>query len=64
MIACVNTKHRDWLVNIIPFLFIALLMLFSSDIHARDRDRTKATGAIDAKTFEVLTNAQELTEAG
>jgi hypothetical protein len=34
----------------------------STDANARSKDKTKATGAIDAKTFEILTKAQELTE--
>ncbi|MEE8379444.1 MAG: hypothetical protein V3R49_03625, partial [Gammaproteobacteria bacterium] len=48
---------------VIVFLFITAVMLVSSDVYARKRDETKATGAIDAKTFEILTKAQELTEA-
>ena len=47
--------------------FTALLMvtmLFLPSTVLAKKDETKATGAIDAKTFEVLTKAQELTEAG
>jgi len=47
----------------VVFLFITTVMLLSTDAYARKRDETKATGAIDAKTFEVLIRAQELTEA-
>ena len=47
----------------VVFLFITIVMLISTDVYARKKDETKATGAIDAKTFEVLTKAQELTEA-
>lgn len=48
----------------IIFLFIISVMLISTDAYARKKDETKATGAIDAKTFEILTKAQELTEEG
>ena len=44
-------------------LFIILVMSLSTDAYARKKDDTKATGAIDAKTFEILTKAQELTQA-
>ena len=47
----------------VVFLFITTVMLLSTDAYARKKDETKATGAIDAKTFEILTKAQELTEA-
>ncbi len=43
-------------------LLIASVLLGSTQVHARKKDDTKATGAIDTKTFEVLTKAQELTE--
>lgn len=50
--------------HIIHLLYILpLLVVFSGDVAARKKDQTKASGAIDAKTFEVLTKAQELTEA-
>jgi len=35
---------------------------YSNRKNVRGKDETKATGAIDAKTFEILTKAQELTE--
>lgn len=44
-------------------LFIILVMLFSNNVYARKKDETKTTGAIDAKTFEILTKAQELTQS-
>lgn len=48
--------------NVIWLLFISLLLL--SPFAYAKKDKTKATGAIDAKTFEVLMQAQEMTEAG
>jgi len=42
---------------------MAALMLTALAVHARNKDETRASGAIDAKTFEVLTKAQEETEA-
>ncbi len=51
----------------ILYQFIVLLLitfLFLSPAALARKDDTKATGAIDAKTFEVLTKAQELTETG
>lgn len=44
-------------------LILMVLLPFSADVSARKKDESKVTGAIDAKTFEVLTKAQELTEA-
>jgi tetratricopeptide (TPR) repeat protein len=49
---------------IITLLLVVIFMTLPIDAEARKRNGTKATGAIDAKTFEVLTKAQELTEAG
>jgi len=46
----------------VVFLFMITVMLLSTDAYARKRDETKVTGAIDAKTFEILTRAQELTQ--
>ncbi len=51
------------------FFAVSCLVLsaiqFSVDTHAaRQKEGTRATGAIDAKTFKILTKAQELTEAG
>lgn len=49
-------------------LFILVLVIISLALPmsamARKKDKTKATGAIDAATFEVLMAAQEMTEAG
>lgn len=40
-------------------------MQFPVDTHAaRQKGETRATGAIDARTFKILNRAQELTEAG
>jgi tetratricopeptide (TPR) repeat protein len=47
---------------IVIFLLVTTVMLTSTNIYARKKEDTKATGAIDAKTFEVLTKAQELTQ--
>lgn len=44
-------------------VLLCFIFLFSSASYARKKDETKATGAIDAATFEVLMAAQELTEA-
>ena len=45
------------------FLLLLLLTIFVPiDGYARKKDRTKATGAIDAATFEILTEAQTFTE--
>lgn len=43
-------------------LFLIVMVQIPSNADARSKDNTKATGAIDAKTFEILTKAQELTE--
>ncbi len=56
-------KHTH--INIIISLIVmTALILFSQDISAREKKTASATGAIDAKTFDVLTKAQELTEKG
>lgn len=47
----------------ITLVAICLLMASFTAFSARD-EKAKATGAIDAKTFEKLMKAQELTEAG
>lgn len=52
---------RISLQKAIAFFLFASLMLISMNGYAR-KDETEATGAIDAKTFEVLMKAQELTE--
>lgn len=48
----------------IKLVIIISLFVFSTLIHAADKDKQTATGAIDASTFEKLMEAQELTEAG
>ena len=55
-----KTPHKLFFV----FLLITIVTLLSTNVFARSKDDTKATGAIDAKTFDILTKAQELTEAG
>lgn len=45
-------------------LLIVVFMSFASDTEARRKDETRALGAIDAKTFRSLTEAQKLTEQG
>ena len=45
-------------------VFFILCTVVSTDGLARKKDDTKATGAIDAATFDILTQAQELTEGG
>lgn len=46
----------------VVFLLLITVILASTNAYARKKDDTKATGAIDAKTFEILTKAQELTQ--
>ena len=58
----VNVLARFFL-SLFVLLMIVLSVIVNNSL-ARSKDSTKATGAIDAKTFEVLTKAQELTEAG
>ena len=45
-------------------LVVILSLQIPVVVDARKKDESKATGAIDAKTFEILTKAQGLTEAG
>lgn len=45
-------------------LLVFTLLSFSGPVSARDKDKTKASGAIDAETFDILTEAQAQTEAG
>ena len=45
-------------------LIVLTVFACCSSLLLASRDDTKASGAIDAKTFEVLTKAQELTEQG
>ena len=56
-----NNSHRHLLHTLV---FIVCTILGSDSIARSKDDDTKATGAIDAATFEVLTTAQELTEGG
>ncbi len=51
------TIHSLFLVGL-----MMLLLFVSVASHARKKDATETSGAIDAATFEVLTKAQELTE--
>ena len=55
-----NRIRNKWLI--IALLGILITLPFNS--HARKKNETRATGAIDAKTFEILTEAQAETEAG
>ncbi len=57
-----NSNRNDWLSILTSLLLVIVLLPFTGDVLARKKDETKATGAIDAKTFEVLTKAQELAE--
>ena len=50
--------------NKIKLVLIIISLLFSSMSLSARGEKQKATGAIDAKTFEKLMKAQELTEAG
>ncbi len=50
-------------MNKIKIILILISLIVASSSIARG-DKQKATGAIDAKTFEKLMKAQELTEAG
>lgn len=58
---CRMVDKPSFVITIFAF-FIIVIMLLSNNVYAREKDETKATGAIDAKTFEILTKAQELTE--
>ena len=55
-----NRIRNKWLI--IALLGALITLPFNS--HARKKNETRATGAIDAKTFEILTEAQAETEAG
>ena len=50
-------------VNTLIVLFILCTLTLGAEARKKDDD-TKATGAIDAATFDILTKAQELTEGG
>ena len=56
-----NRFHGVYSVFIMGLM--AVLAFTALAVHARDKEETRASGAIDAKTFEVLTKAQEETEA-
>ncbi|HHL32468.1 MAG TPA: tetratricopeptide repeat protein, partial [Oceanospirillales bacterium] len=51
-------------MNKIKLILIMVTLLFSVFASSAKNEKTKATGAIDAKTFEKLMKAQELTENG
>lgn len=51
-------------MNKYKLVFVITCLLFITFVNAAKKDEPKATGAIDAKTFEKLMSAQELTEAG
>jgi len=51
-------------MNKIKIIFLITCFIFSTFVNAARDEKQKATGAIDAKTFEKLMAAQELTEAG
>jgi len=51
------------MINKIKLIFIISCFIFSTFVNAARNEKQKATGAIDAKTFEKLMEAQELTEA-
>ncbi len=58
-----NSSCKNWLPSLITTFLLVILVLLSTDANARrGKDKTRATGAIDAKTFEILTTAQALTE--
>lgn len=58
-----NSSCKNWLPSLITTFLLVILVLLSTDANARrGKDKTRATGAIDAKTFEILTAAQALTE--
>ena len=50
-------------MNKIKLVFVIGCFIISTFVNAARNDKQKATGAIDAKTFEKLMQAQELTEA-
>lgn len=51
-------------MNKIKIILIIVTIIFSVTVQAARGEKQKATGAIDAKTFEKLMKAQELTEDG
>ena len=58
------TRHANKHLHcLLTALFLVIFAVFSSVAHAKKKEGTKALGAIDAKTFEVLAKAQELTES-
>jgi tetratricopeptide (TPR) repeat protein len=59
-----NTTGYNYHCYFILTLIVTIFLSLSFDVQARKKDETKTTGAIDAKTFEVLNKAQDLTEAG
>ncbi|MEE9160506.1 MAG: hypothetical protein V3V73_01840, partial [Gammaproteobacteria bacterium] len=66
-----NSNCNNCFRQLVTVLLLIVVVQLSTDATAggysnrknvRGKDETKATGAIDAKTFEILTKAQELTE--
>ncbi|VAW33783.1 TPR domain protein, putative component of TonB system [hydrothermal vent metagenome] len=51
-------------MNKIKLILVIVTFLFSLSVQAARGEKQKSQGAIDAKTFEKLMKAQELTEAG
>ncbi len=62
MMTFLNSSDKNWFSSLVITISLIILVLLSTDADARKKDKTKATGAIDAKTFEILTTAQALTE--
>ena len=50
-------------MNKFKLILVIICFIFSTYVNAARDEKQKATGAIDAKTFEKLMQAQELTEA-
>ena len=57
-----NSNCSNCFRHFVTVMFLIVAVQLSTNANARSKDKTKATGAIDAKTFEILTKAQELTE--
>ena len=57
-----NSSSKNSFLSLVTTCLLVILVLLSTNADARRKDKTKATGAIDAKTFEILTTAQALTE--
>jgi len=57
-----NSGGKNSFLSLAMTFLLVILVLLSTDADARKKNKTKATGAIDAKTFEILTTAQALTE--